>query len=88
MRMKIWARKRVRKSEGCGCGRLVGWCFVRRGVDLRERAKVFVWTMICRRDLGGVGLGVGALWTIWREWLADEGWFGFRAFACGSRGRR
>lgn len=84
----MWARKRGHKSEGCGCGQLGGLCFVRRGVGLRGRVKGFGWMMICWRDLGGVGLEFGAWWTIWREWLGGEGWFGFRAFACGSRGRR
>lgn len=83
MRIRMWARKRGRKSEGCGCGRLDGRCFLWRGVGLRGRVKGFVWMMICWRDLG-----VGALWTIWRGWLAGEGWSEFRAFACGSRGRR
>lgn len=64
MRMRMWARKRGRKSEGCGCGRLDGRCFVQIGVGLRWPAKDSVWMMICRRDLGGDGLGVGALWTI------------------------
>ena len=61
---------------------------MRRGVVLRGRVKGFGWMMICRRDLVEVGLGVGAWWTIWRGWLGGEGWFGFRGFACGSRGRR